>query len=317
MSWLMLGETELRLNVQLSNRLPVCWQHWVLSLPLTGDPKSFIQPFPITQVSISVLDWELFFHKAMFLFSNLNSTFVERAKYKAAFQLPLPNALCFKVCKKVKSYQVCLLHYFYFIYFQLSLIGKSSRKAWVFPKVKFIRICIFSSSYNASKSERYAPVDILTCLRRCEWKQSEYGEEKHLINKFILVRIWSENCWSEVKHKRNMWPFTLYLHSLSYFSLGVQWIGKGRQLLQRTASLKPQLNSAPWEELSSPRMCRGRSCYSLPLRERHFLACMKLPCDVACTDLCLHGLGSRVFMRSRLPARGMLLRDKADRSSVS
>lgn len=151
--------------------------------------------------------------------------------------------------------------------------------------------------------------------------RSRVGMEKKsiwLVNPFIyaLVRIWSENCRSAVKHKRNVTICPLAAFP-KLSSLRVQWIGRGTQLLQRIASLKPQPNSVHWEEPPSLRMCRGRSCYSLLVWGRHSLSCMKLPCDVACTNLHLYGLGSCVFVCSRLHARGTLLRDEADLRSIT
>lgn len=51
------------------------------------------------------------------------------------------------------------------------------KKPKLFPKVEFLRISIFSSSYNRNEYEHSEPLVILPGQRRCEEKRSGYGKK--------------------------------------------------------------------------------------------------------------------------------------------
>lgn len=53
----------------------------------------------------------------------------------------------------------------------------AAKKPKPFPKVEFLRISVFYSSYNRNEYEHSEPLVILPGLRRCEEKQSGYGKK--------------------------------------------------------------------------------------------------------------------------------------------
>lgn len=80
--------------------------------------------------------------------------------------------------------------------------GCCSRKPKLFPKVKFLRIGVFSSAYNRNGYEHLESLDILPGLRRCGKKQSGYERKSSwLVSSFTyaLLMKQSEDCWSETE----------------------------------------------------------------------------------------------------------------------